>query len=118
MPRQKQTRNVSRARQLRREMTLPEILLWNLLRNNPDGVKFRRQHSLGDFILDFYCASAKICIEIDGIAHDMADRPVRDEARDAWLNEQGIEVVRIPASDVLKSPEDVAEAIVRHCQRQ
>ena len=118
MPRPKQNRNIIKARHLRREMTLPEVMLWNLLRGDPDGVKFRRQHPLGDFILDFYCAKAKVCFEIDGIAHDMGDRPERDLRRDAWLAEQGIEVLRIPASDVLKSPEDIAEAIVRNCKQR
>ena len=98
-------------------MTLPEVLLWNLLRKSPDGVHFRRQERRGDFILDFYCAKAKVCIEIDGIAHDMGDRPQRDQRRDAWLAGEGIEVLRIPATEVLKSPEDVAEALVRYCER-
>ena len=117
MPRTKQPRNTAKARQLRREMSLPEVLLWNLLRRSPDGVHFRRQHALGDYFLDFYCARAKLCIEIDGIAHDMGDRPKRDEVRNAVLAAMGIETLRIPASDVLKSPEDVAEALVRYCQR-
>ena len=117
MPRKKQPRNLSKARRLRREMTLPEVLLWNLLRRSPDGVHFRRQHEAGDYFLDFYCARAKLCIEVDGIAHDMGDRPQRDEVRNAVLAAMGIETMRIPASEVLKSPEDVAEALVRYCQR-
>ncbi len=68
-------------------------------------------------MLDFYCASAGIGIEVDGIAHGMGDRPERDERRNAKLAALGIRVVRIPAADVLKSPEDLAEAIVRLCKR-
>ena len=117
MPRNKQPRNTTKARKLRREMTLPEVLLWNLLRRSPDGVHFRRQHEAGDYFLDFYCARAKLCIEVDGIAHDMGDRPQRYEVRNAVLAAMGIETMRIPASEVLKSPEDVAEALVRYCQR-
>jgi very-short-patch-repair endonuclease len=117
LPRKRRSGDVSKARALRQQMGLPEVLLWNLLRKSPDGVHFRRQEWLGDFVLDFYCAKAKVCIEIDGIVHDMGDRPERDEERDAWLKDQGIEVLRIPASDVLKSLEDVAEAIVRYCKR-
>ena len=98
-------------------MSLPEVLLWNLLRKSPDGVHFRRQEGVGDFILDFYCAKVRVGIEIDGIAHDMGNRPERDVKRDTWLIEQGIEVLRIPATDVLKSPEDIAEAVVRYCKR-
>ena len=98
-------------------MSLPEVLLWNLLRKSPDGVHFRRQERCGDFILDFYCAKTKFCIEIDGIAHNMGDQPARDQGRDAWLAEQGIEVLRIPATEVLRSPLDIAVGIIRHCTR-
>lgn len=117
MPRKKQDRNVSMARTLRAAMTLPEVLLWQLLRNSPDGVKFRRQHPLGPYVLDFYCAQARACIEIDGASHDRGDRPVHDAARDDWLRTQGVTIMRIPATEVLHSPEDVAEAIVRACRR-
>jgi very-short-patch-repair endonuclease len=116
LPRKKQDRDVAKARRLRKDMTLPEVSLWQLLRGQPDGVKLRRQHPLGPYVLDFYCAAAKIGFEIDGIAHEMGDRPVRDEQRDAWLRSQGVEVMRIPAADVLRSPENMAEAIVRYCK--
>jgi len=69
------------------------------------------------YVLDFYSASAGIGIEVDGIAHGMGDRPERDERRNAKLAALGIRVVRIPAADVLKSPEDLTEAIVRLCKR-
>jgi very-short-patch-repair endonuclease len=95
-------------------MSLPEVLLWRYLKGSPGGVQFRKQHSIGDYFLDFYVAKLKLAI-IDGIAHDMGDRPRRDEARDAFLRGEGIEVLRIPATDVLKSSEDVAEALVRYC---
>ena len=117
MPRPKRQRDTARARQLRRDMTLHEALLWNLLRKNPDDIHFRRQHPVEGYVLDFYCASAGIGIEVDGIAHGMGDRPERDAQRDAKLAALGIQVVRIPAADVLKSPEDVAEGIVRLCKR-
>ena len=98
---------------------MPEVLLWNCIcAGAPDGVIFRRQHSLSDKItVDFYCANARLCIEIDGIAHAMGDQPERDDARDAFVKELGMEVMRIPATDVLKSPEDVAEMLVRYCKR-
>jgi very-short-patch-repair endonuclease len=117
LPRHKQDRDVAKARSLRKDMSLPEVLLWQLLRGQPDGVKLRRQHPLGPYVLDFYCAAAKVGFEIDGIAHEMGDRPARDEQRNAWLRSQGVEVVRVPAADVLRSPEAVAEAIVRYCKR-
>ena len=117
LPRKPRSGDLSKARELRQQMSLPEILLWNLLRKSPDGVHFRRQERRGDFILDFYCAKAKVCIEVDGIAHNMGTRPERDEKRDAWLREQEIEVLRIPATDVLRTPEEIAEALVRYCKR-
>jgi very-short-patch-repair endonuclease len=98
-------------------MTLPEVLLWNLLRKAPNGVVFRRQHPIGDFIVDFFCAKAGICVEIDGVVHDMGDNPERDKVRDANLKASGFEVLRIPASDVLRAPEEVADALVRYCAR-
>ena len=117
MPRQPRSGDLSKARELRQQMTLPEVLLWNLLRKSPDGVHFRRQERHGKYVLDFYCAKARVCIEVDGIAHDMGDRPERDERRDDELRADGIGVMRIPATDVLKSPEEIAEALVRYCKR-
>lgn len=78
----------AKARQLRRDMSLPERLLWRELRGKPAGLKFRRQHPVGPYVIDFYCASAKLGIEIDGIAHDMGERPERDMRRDV-LNAAG-----------------------------
>ena len=117
MPRKRIPRDVTKARDLRDKLSLPEVLLWRLLKGSPDGVHFRSQHPVGSYVLDFYCAKTKIAFEIDGIAHDMGDRPERDEQRDAWLRQQGIEVVRIPAAEVLKSAENVAASMVRYCQR-
>ena len=117
LPRPKQPRNVPLARKLRAGLSLPETLLWQHLRLQPDGVKIRRQHPIGEWVLDFYCAAARVAFEIDGMAHDMGDRPVRDERRDEALGALGIEVMRIPAADVLRSPEAVAEGIVRYCKR-
>ena len=117
LPRPKQPRDVPLARRLRAQPSLPETLLWRHLRLHPDDVKIRRQHPIGAWVLDFYCAAAKVPFEIDGIAHDMGDRPVRDERRDEALEALGIKVIRIPAADVLRSPGDVAEAIVRYCKR-
>ena len=104
------------ARRLRREMTLPEVLLWRLLRGKPLGLKFRKQHPYGDWVFDFYCDSAKAVIEVDGIAHDMGDRPARDIRRDRILSELGFRVLRISATEVLSDPVSAAESIVLACQ--
>lgn len=106
---------IRKARRLRREMTLPEVLVWQRLRLSPQGVKFRRQHPLGAYVLDFYCPSAKTGIEIDGIVHDMGDNPERDCVRDAWLAARGVRVIRIPASEILRSVDEAVETIVRAC---
>lgn len=103
------------AKRLRNDLSLPEVKLWQILRKKPLGLKFRRQHPLGNYVLDFYCAQAKCGFEIDGMAHDIGDRPLRDVERDTWIRTHGIEVIRIPATDVLRSVEDVAESIVRYC---
>ena len=108
--------NYPLARTQRKAPSLPEGLLWRELRAKAGGVKFRRQHPVGRYVLDFYCAAAKCGFEIDGVAHDMGTRPERDVARDAWLAEHGIRIVRIPAREVLDHPAGVAEAIVRMCQ--
>ena len=117
MPRTKQSRNVGLARTLRQQMTLPEVLLWQRLAKSPDGVRFRRQHAVGRYVIDFYCAKTKIGIEVDGMVHDLGNHPVRDAERAAVLAEMGIDVMRIRAADALKSPDEVADAIVRYCKR-
>ena len=104
--------SVARARKLRKEMSLPEVLLWRLLRGQPQGVKFRRQHPSSEIDMDFYCSDALLCIEIDGISHDMGDRPQRDVRRDAWLRSEGIDTMRIAAVDVLKDAGAVADGII------
>jgi very-short-patch-repair endonuclease len=91
-----------RARSLRRQMTLPEVLLRQALRGEGLGrMRFRRQHPLGPYILDFYCSTASLAIEVDGMEHTLADRSWRDEKRDHWLNEQGVRVLRFAAADAL-----------------
>jgi very-short-patch-repair endonuclease len=74
---------------------------------------FRRQHPIGPHVLDFYCAKARLAIEIDGISHDMGDRPQRDIRRDAWLEARGVTVVHIAASGLTRSIDEAADAIVR-----
>ena len=101
---------IAKARKLRREMTLPEVLLWRTLRLRPSGFKFRRQHASGCYVLDFFCSDARLAIEIDGFAHTTGDRPERDLARDIWFRERGIASLRVPASAVL---EDLGAAVGR-----
>ncbi len=93
-------------------MSLPEVLLWQRLRLDPHGLKFRRQHPVLTYVLDFYCARARLAVEIDGEVHDRGDRPARDVERDAALMAHGLTVLRIPARDVLADADAAAEAIV------
>ena len=105
------------ARSLRRALTLPEGLLWKALKaRRQDGLHFRRQHPLGPYVLDFYCAQARLCIEVDGYSHGAADRPERDIARDHWLREQGVETLRLRAGLVLEDL-DAALAMIRTAAR-
>lgn len=109
---------VLRARALRRQTTLPEGLLWQLLRMRPGGLKFRHQHPFDRCTVDFYCAAAKLVIEVDGDGHSMGDQPERDERRDAWLRGKGVEVLRFDAAEVFKDPEAVVTAIVSEARRR
>jgi very-short-patch-repair endonuclease len=104
--------SIKRARRLRKEMSLPEILLWRLLKGSPGGHKFRKQHPAGPYVLDFFCPRANLAIEIDGFAHDTEDRPERDLRRDAWLRQHQIDTLRIAAKDVLKDVTAAADAIL------
>jgi very-short-patch-repair endonuclease len=108
-------KTIARAKKLRREMSLPEVLLWQALRARPGGYKFRHQHSADAFALDFYCARAALCIEVDGKAHDMGSNPHRDERRDAQLAQRGIKTIRIMAEDILKDIEPVIILIQQEC---
>lgn len=104
------TRNL--AKRLRRRMNLPEVRLWNRVRRNQlNGIHIRRQHPLGPYILDFFCARAGLAIELDGGAHDDARRE-RDEARDAWLAVRGVRTLRLPTSLVMEDME-AALAVIR-----
>jgi len=73
---------------------------------------FRRQHPIGPYVLDFYCPAARLAIELDGVSHDMGDRPQRDSERDAWLTSRGVKVVRIAISEMPRDVDDLANAIV------
>jgi very-short-patch-repair endonuclease len=107
-------RTIGNARRLRRALSVPEARLWARLRRRAPGKPvFRRQHPIGPYVLDFYCSKAKLAIELDGASHDMGHRPQRDLRRDAWLESQGIKVVRVAARELTHGIDEVADAIVR-----
>ncbi|MGB7371181.1 endonuclease domain-containing protein [Erythrobacter sp.] len=90
-------------------MSLPEVLLWQQLRLRPHGLKFRRQHPIGDYVVDFYCAKAKLVVEVDGRHHD--GQMDYDAQRDGFLRHNGYAVLRLAATDVLSNLDAVIEQI-------
>ncbi len=88
------------ARQNRREMTESETVLWNALRNEFRGIKFRRQHPIGDYIADFLCLKAKLVIEVDGGYHDKPQQQLEDQWRTEFLQSKGYRVIRFTNEEV------------------
>ena len=105
---------VSRARELRREATEAEILFWDkIIKNkNLSHLKFTRQKPIDCFIIDFYCASLGLAIEIDGKVHDF--QKARDKERDNLLKQKfGIKVIRYKNEEVLKNKEKILENLMK-----
>jgi very-short-patch-repair endonuclease len=108
-------KQVKRARALRNEMTLPEVLLWVQLQKRPGGHKFRKQVPQAPYTLDFACLQARLCIEVDGEAHNRGDQPEKDSVRDRIMAERGFRTLRLPAYEVLNNMEGCMMAIVEAC---
>ncbi len=104
---------LARARELRRMQTPAEAKLWAVLRGRHLGYKFRRQHPLGHFVADFYCAAVQLVIELDGDSH--AAQVAYDAQRTAWLEAHGLRVLRFSNSDVAHNLEGVVTAILQAC---
>ncbi len=101
-----------RAKALRAALTPPELALWARLRHRSEGQPtFRRQHPFGPYILDFYCAKARLAIEIDGQAHNHGNRPALDAKREAYLDQAGIRVIRYTAAEVRADLDGIAQSI-------
>ncbi len=101
------------AREMRHPQTPAEATLWRALRDRRLKYKFRRQHPIDRFIIDFYCAQAKLCIEVDGASHSAPKQKEYDAARTAYLEEQGYNVIRFTNNDVRYSLAAVVDAIMR-----
>jgi very-short-patch-repair endonuclease len=100
------------ARELRLRATDAEQKLWALLRNRQlKGRKFRRQHAIANYVVDFYCNEFKLAIELDGNFHTDAEAKEYDEARTLLLNELGITVLRFWNDEVVNDPTKVIEKI-------
>jgi very-short-patch-repair endonuclease len=101
------------AKFLRRRLTLPEALLWRALKGGKaDGLKFRKQHALGPYVLDFYCHAARLCIEIDGASHGFGWQWKKDARRDAYLAQRDIRTLRLSATYVLSDMDAAVRTIV------
>ncbi|MDE3087965.1 MAG: endonuclease domain-containing protein [Chloroflexota bacterium] len=105
----------SRARELRRAMTPAEKKLWQHIRYGQlGGAQFRRQHAVGPYIVDFFCAKAKLVVEVDGDSHADPEQAKRDEERTAWLDEQkDYRVMRFWNNEVLHNIEAVLAEIMK-----
>lgn len=102
---------IKKARTLRRENTEAEKILWKALRNNSLGVKWRRQHPIDMFILDFYAPSLKIAIELDGSQHSIKENKEYDSDRTNYLKSKNIKVLRFWNSEIEKDLEKVLDKI-------
>ena len=103
------------ARELRQPQTPPEATLWKHLRNRNLEYKFRRQHAIGFFIIDFYCAEVKLCIEIDGATHLAKEQQEYDAARSEYLEWLGRTVIRFTIDDVRFNIHGVVQEIIDTC---
>jgi len=100
------------SKELRQKQTEAEKILWFKLRDRQlDGAKFRRQHCIGSYIVDFACLENKLIIEIDGGQHNQTSTIENDEQRTQWLETAGYHVVRFWNSEVLQNTEGVLEKI-------
>ncbi len=104
-----------KARELRKDSTSAEEVLWQALRNRGVmGAKFRRQHAFGPFIVDFVCLERGLVIEVDGASHD--GQQARDRVREAYLAAAGLDVLRVTNGAVRRSLDDVIEQIQRRLE--
>lgn len=104
---------LARAREMRHPQTPAEATLWRALRNRQTGFKFRRQHPIDRFIIDFYCAQAKLLIEVDGESHFQPSQEEYDKARTKYLEELGYKVIRFTNDDVKYNIHAVAGEILQ-----
>nr|WP_324257062.1 endonuclease domain-containing protein [Cellvibrio fontiphilus] len=97
--------------ELRGNMPMPEKILWAQIRNQQLGVKFRRQHGIGRYIADFYCAQLKLVIELDGDSHYQNGGQEYDQVRDEFMHALGLTVLRFTNRDVMNNLDGVLAVI-------
>ncbi len=107
--------STKRARELRRQSTTVERLLWAQLRHRrPGGHKFRRQYPVGPYVADFICFEARLIVEADGASHDLTEE--YDMCRDRWFRAKGFRVYRVRNEDVQSDLEGVVATICQLCE--
>ena len=110
---------IARARVLRRKQTWAEKLMWSWLRNRRfNGWKFRRQHPMGPYYLDFFCEDARVAIELDGFGHSLANKRLVDEERERFLVRLGIKVLRYPNARLRREAQVIRDALYRALQER
>lgn len=98
---------------LRNNLTPAEATLWKALKGSQiNGLKFRRQHSLGPYVMDFYCPSIRLCVELDGEVHNTYGACLHDSERTRFLNENGITVKRFENDVVYKNINAIIQTII------
>lgn len=104
---------VERAKELRHQQTPAEEAFWDLARNRQvDGLKFRRQHQIGDYIVDFFCNEKKLVVEFDGAVHGTERMVKHDHKRDAYLKALGYHILRFPNEEISANTEAVLQQII------
>lgn len=106
---------IKKARFLRKEDTKAEQILWKTLRGNKLGIKWRRQHPIDMYILDFYSPQINLCIELDGSVHRNQDSKEYDHARENYLKSKNISVLRFWNGEIEKDLNNVIDKIRKHC---
>ena len=103
-----------RAKKLRNNVTPTEMILWARLKEYFPTVKFRRQHPVSFYIVDLYCHSKRLVIEIDGSIHDLEEIKMKDEMRQKDLESLGLKIIRFSTNDILNNLESVLETIEKN----
>ena len=101
-------------KQLRNHLTPPEARLWIYIKGSQSGYKFRRQHAIKNFILDFYCPEKKLAVEVDGATHDNPKNYDYDLKRTNFLNSKGIKILRFLNKEIMNNLEGALAEIKKH----
>lgn len=103
-------------RSLRKSMPKGEIVLWNRLKNKKLGYKFRRQHGIGDYVVDFYCSKFCFAVEVDGLSHDFDDKVIYDKKRQEYIESKGIKIKKFSSQEIFEDIESVIDTIYFICR--